>query len=300
MNLLTAFSDHLNSLDRSPATVRGYLTDLSVFIRWLEGQGTSTLETLTAADIRFYRQHLIENSAAPQTVNRKLAAIAAFGNWAAQAGLLPANPAINIKSVGTVPQAPKWLDKKQRTNLIQAVRDDLQGARLRYPRLWVLRLRDAVVVTLLLNTGLRVSELCNLKTSDLLLTERKATLTVRAGKGTKQRVLPINRDARQMLEQWLAVRPQIKDDALFVGQREEKLQVRSVQCAVSRLAKLAGLPDVTPHTCRHSFAKSLIDSGVTMEKVATLLGHESLDTTRLYVTPGEKDLEQAVEKLVDH
>jgi site-specific recombinase XerD len=213
---------------------------------------------------------------------------------------LPANPAMNIKSVGTMPQAPKWLDKKQRSNLIQAMRDDLQIARLRYPRLWVLRLRDAVVVTVLLNTGLRVSELCNLKTSDLLLTERKAILTVRAGKGTKQRVLPLNKDARQMLEQWLAIRPQIKDDALFVGQRGERMQVRSVQCAVSRLAELAGLPDVTPHVCRHTFAKSLLDSGVTLEKVATLLGHESLDTTRLYVTPGEKDLEQAVGLLADY
>jgi integrase/recombinase XerC len=300
MNLLTEFSAYLQSLDRSPATVRGYLTDLSVFSRWLESQGTNTLETLIAANIRFYRQHLLEHSASPQTINRKLAAIAAFGNWAAQTGLLPANPALNIKSVGTVPQAPKWLDKKQRMNLLQAAKDDLQKARLRYPRLWVLRLRDAVVVTLLLNTGLRVSELANLKIGDLLLTERKSTLTVRAGKGTKQRVLPINRDARQILEQWLAVRPQIPDDALFVGQRGEKLQVRSVQCAVSRLAELAGLQDVTPHTCRHSFAKALIDSGVTLEKVATLLGHESLDTTRLYVTPGERDLEQAVGMLVEN
>lgn len=297
MNLLTDFSDYLTSLDRSPATVRGYLTDLSVFIRWLGSQGASTLETLTVADIRFYRQHLLDHSASPQTINRKLAAIAAFGSWAAQTGILTANPALNIKSMGTVPQAPKWLDKKQRQALMQAARDDLQKARLRYPRLWVLRLRDAVVVTLLLNTGLRVSELAGLKIGDLLLTERKATLTVRAGKGTKQRVIPLNKDARQMLEQWLTVRPQIQNDALFVGQRGEKLQIRSVQCAVSRLAELARLSDVTPHTCRHSFAKSLIDSGATLEKVATLLGHESLDTTRLYVTPGEKDLEEAVNLL---
>jgi len=294
MNLLTEFSAYLQSLDRSPATVRGYLTDLSVFTRWLESQGTSNLANLTAADLRFYRQHLLDHSASPQTINRKLAALAAFGSWAAQTGILSANPALNIKSVGTMPQAPKWLDKKQRASLIQAAKDDLQKARLRYPRLWVLRLRDATAVTLLLNTGLRVSELANLKLGDLLLTERKSTLTVRAGKGTKQRVLPLNKDARAMLEQWLAVRPQISDDALFVGQRGERLQVRSVQCAVSRLAELAGLQDVTPHICRHSFAKALLDSGVTLEKVATLLGHESLDTTRLYITPGEKDLELAV------
>lgn len=294
MNLLTAFSDHLQSLDRSPATVRCYLIDLSVFTRWLESQGTGMLEHMTAGDIRAYRQHLLDSAAAPQTVNRKLAAIAAFGNWAAQTGSLPVNPALNIKSVGTVPLAPKWLDKKQRNALVQAVKDDLQKARMRYPRLWVLRLRDAVTVMVLLNTGLRVSELCALRLNDLLITERKATLTVRAGKGTKQRTLPLNKEARQMLEDWLAVRPQVKGDAVFVGQRGEKMQVRSVQNAVFRLAELAGLKDVTPHTCRHTFAKSLLDSGVSLEKVAALLGHESLDTTRLYVTPGERDLELAV------
>ena len=71
-----------------------------------------------------------------------------------------------------------------------------------------------------------------------------------------------------------------------------------MQLAVSRLADLAGLSGVTPHICRHTFAKSLLDNGVTLEKVAALLGHESLDTTRLYVTPGERDLEEAVAGLV--
>ena len=110
--------------------------------------------------------------------------------------------------------------------------------------------------------GLRVSELCDLRLNDLLLTERKATLTVRAGKGQKQRTLPLNKEARQMLEDWLVVRPQVKGEAVFIGQRGEKLQVRSVQSAVCRLADLAGLKDVTPHTCRHTFAKSLLDGGV--------------------------------------
>ncbi len=290
MTTLTDFTEHLKSLDRSPATVRGYLTDLNVFSRWLE----KDLTALTAADVREYRSSLLEAGSAAQTVNRKLAAIAAFGSWAAQAGLLPGNPALNIKSVETVPLAPRWLDKKQRRDFIQAVNADLQTARLRYPRLWLLRLRDAVSVILLLNTGLRISELCHLKVGDLLLTERKSSLTVRAGKGTKQRVVPLNKDARQMLDQWLAVRPQIPGDALFTGQRGEPMQPRSIQNAVTRYAEQASLPDVTCHVCRHTFAKSLIDNGVTLEKVAALLGHESLDTTRLYVTPGERDLEQAV------
>lgn len=263
-DLLTDFSDYQNSLDRSPATVREYLTDLTVFSRWLE----KNLTALTAADVHEYRASLLEADAAAQTVNRKLAAIAAFGSWASQAGLLPGNPALNVKSVEIAALAPKWLDKKQRRDLVQAVKDDLQTARLRYPRLW-------------------------------LLTERKSSLIVRAGKGTKQRVIPLNKDARQMLDQWLAVRPQIAGDALFTGQRSEPMQPRSIQNAVTRYAEQAGLPDVTCHVCRHTFAKSLIDNGVSLEKVAALLGHESQDTTRLYITPGEKDLELAVAGLAE-
>jgi site-specific recombinase XerD len=294
MNLLTQFSEYLVSLDRSPATVRGYLTDLTVFSRWLERD----LATLEPADVREYRLVLLKNGAAAQTVNRKLASLAAFGSWAVQAGVLASNPALNVKSVETVALAPKWLDKKERNALIQALKDDLQKSRIRYPRLWVLRLRDAVVVTLLLNTGLRVSEVANLRVCDIFLSERKASLTVRAGKGGKQRSVPINSEARRLLDEWFSVRPDSGSEMLFIGQRGEPMQVRSVQIAVARYAKLAGLDNVTPHVCRHTFAKALLDNGVTLEKVAALLGHESLDTTRIYVTPGEKDLQDAVAGLV--
>lgn len=225
MNLLTQFSEYLTSLDRSPATVRGYLTDLNVFARWLERD----LTTLGPVDVREYRSALLKAGAKAQTVNRKLAAIAAFGNWAAQNKILPANPALNIKSVESVPLAPKWLDKKQRAAFVQAMKDDLQKAKLRYPRLWLLRLRDVVVVTLLLNTGLRVSEAASLRLADLLLTERKAALTVRAGKGSKQRSVPINAEARRLLDEWLTVRPEVGSEMLFSNQRTSRCK-----CAPSR------------------------------------------------------------------
>jgi site-specific recombinase XerD len=294
MNLLTQFSEYLVSLDRSPATVRGYITDLTVFARWLERD----LATLEPVDVREYRSVLLKKGAAAQTVNRKLAAIAAFGSWAVLNGVLASNPALNIRSVETLALAPKWLDKKERNALLQAIRDDLQKSRIRYPRLWVLRLRDAVVVTLLLHTGLRVSEVANLRVCDIFLSERKAALTVRAGKGGKQRQVPINSEARRLLDEWFSVRPDSGSEMLFIGQRGEAMQTRSVQIAVARYAKLAGLRGVTPHVCRHTFAKALLDNGVTLEKVAALLGHESLDTTRIYVTPGERDLEEAVAGLV--
>ncbi len=120
----------------------------------------------------------------------------------------------------------------------------------------------------------------------------------RAGKGRKQRVVPINTEARRLLDEWFTVRPDTGSEMLFIGQRGEPMQVRSIQLAVARIAASAGLDEVTPHHLRHTFAKSLLNNGVSLEKVAALLGHESLDTTRLYVTPGERDLEDAVAGLV--
>ena len=174
---------------------------------------------------------------------------------------------------------------------------DLQVARKRYPRLWVLRLRDATMATVLLNTGLRVGELCTLRLLDVQMSERKGKVIVRSGKGGKQRVVPLNGQARRMLRQWLLHRPSVETDALFVGQRSGAVSARSVQRAVGRLAQLAGLEAVTPHILRHTFAKSLINQGVSIEKVAALLGHSDLNTTRIYITPGERDLEEAVEVL---
>ena len=84
---------------------------------------------------------------------------------------------------------------------------------------------------------------------------------------------------------------------MFISQRNEGIQEKIVQRAVKRFAKAARMGDISAHTLRHTFAKSLIDKGVTLEKVAALLGLSNLSTTQIYTTPGERDLEDAVGRL---
>ena len=296
MDMLKEFEEYLIEQDKATLTLRGYLADLRLFSRWFVGTNEEGLraDNWVSGDVRAYKEELLNKAAKPQTINRRLAALVSFGNWAVQAGLIEINPALHIRSVATTPLSPKWLEKREKAALLRAMERDLQVARQRYPRLWILRLRDAVMVTVLLNTGLRVGELCALRLPDAYISERKGKVTVRAGKGGKQRVVPLNRRARQMLSQWLLHRPPVDMDALFVGQRSSAVSARSVQRAVGRLSQAAGLENVTPHILRHTFAKSLINQGVTIEKVAALLGHSDLNTTRIYITPGERDLEEAV------
>ena len=115
----------------------------------------------------------------------------------------------------------------------------------------------------------------------------------------KRREITLNSKVRKALIDYMRVRPEVERDELFLGQKEEGVQSKTVQRAVQRFAGEAGLQKVTPHVLRHSFAKALIDNGVSLEKVATLLGHSNLNTTRIYTTPGERDLEEAVKTLED-
>jgi integrase/recombinase XerC len=175
----------------------------------------------------------------------------------------------------------------------------LQLSKLRYPKRWVTRRRDASLVLLLLHTGLRLSEATALRLTDIKMTDRKGSVSVQNGKGGKQRSIPLNADARKAMEEWLAVRPSHTSNYLWVAVEAdtEGLSSRAVQRVFQRYGKDAKLDDLTPHVCRHTFAKNLVDIGVGLEMVAALLGYANLNTTRLYTTPDERDLEKAVERL---
>jgi integrase/recombinase XerC len=299
MDVITRFEKHLQTQDYSPVSIRGYRGDIRHFSHWYERHTEQefSLARIGVWDIQAYRQSMLASDLKPNTINRRLAALASFGGWAVQSGHLSQNPALHIRNLDSVSLAPKWLDKKQRAAFTRAAKDDLAVAKKRYPRLWLMRLRDAAMVITLINTGLRVHELCQLRLGNLEISARKGHVTV-TGKGFKQRTIPLNKPAREIVMQWVDVHPDESLGVLFVNQRGDIVKARSVQRAVRRITEAAGLDiDVTPHTLRHTFAKSLIDEGVSLEKVAKLLGHSNLNTTRVYTTPSEKDLEDAVKKL---
>jgi site-specific recombinase XerD len=295
MNLIEEYRLHLVKHDRSEKTIHGYTSDLVQFQKWL---GKRPLSKITEVDVRNYRDHMLKEGNSPNTINRRIASIASFGDWgSSQSGIFKSNPAQYIKPVKSIELAPRWLDEEQKKRLLRVVENDLREAKERYPRLWVLRKRDAVIVHVLLLTGLRVDELCSLKLSDLSLSERKGALLVRHGKGGKQRVVNLHIEARRLFSEWLEIRPAVESESLFVGQTGEGIRPRVVQRLVERYAELAGLEGVTPHSLRHTYARDLLDSGSKLQEVALLMGHSSLDSTARYVQPSEMELQAAVDRL---
>ncbi len=292
--VLNEFQAYLMNRDRSPKTVLGYGNDLKQFAKWM----ARPLESTTAADVRAYRDHLFEVGASANTISRHLASLASFGHWGeTRGGLFTENPALYIEKVELSMLAPRWLAKDQKRRLLSVIEEDERMAKERFPRLWLLRFRDAVMVRFLLNTGLRVGELCDLRISDITLGERKGSVLVRRGKGRKQRIVMLMKDTRKDLIEWLKLRPRVQTDCFFIGQVGEAIQPRLVQRVVQRYAEAAEIEDLTPHVLRHTFARSLLDSGSTPFEVAKLLGHSSLDSTARYAQPSEEDLLNSVERL---
>jgi integrase len=173
-------------------------------------------------------------------VNRRLAALRKFFGWAKATGRIAEEPTIAVKGIEGSPRAPKALEQRELGKLMHGV--ERHGSK-----------RDQAILFTLRHAGLRVSELCALRLGDVELGDRKGSATVRSGKGSKYRTVPVSVDARRAITAYLEVRPAVTDDHLFIGQRRDGLRSAAVEDRVRKYARLAGLEDVMPHTLRHSF-----------------------------------------------
>lgn len=291
------FREYLMQLGRSERTIAGYLIDIHTFACWFEQTNGYPLapDNLTPTDVREYRQFLLNiRKVKASTINRHLAALRAYGLWAKSCGHVPYNPVDGIKSIAQQKHAPKWLDRRDQAAILREAERRVQSAKTEPAKRQAIR--DQCILVTLLNTGLRVSELIDLELSDIMMTDRKGELLVRAGKGTRQRVIPLNNTARKALKTWFDVRLESALQKVFTTQRGA-ITPRTVQTLLADIGERARIQKMTPHMARHTFAKNLVNSGVTLEKVAMLLGHTNLDTTMVYTTPGMSDLDQAVRAL---
>jgi integrase/recombinase XerC len=290
---LSDFATFLENSERSPLTIKNYLSDLSAFSAWFGETNGNVLspEKITPTDLREYKTWLVNRKQLkPASVNRKLATLKSFITWANELGLAPQITAGKVpKLEREVKRGPRWLDRREQNALLRAVE---RGGST----------RDLAIAQVLICTGVRVEELCSLEWQDITIGERKGLLVVRAGKGRKRREVPLNADARSALQE-IGYKAHIGERvSVFQGQRGP-LTPRGVQNMLSKYAADRGLvtlgkEGVSPHELRHTFCKNLVDAGVSLEKVAALAGHESLDYTRIYTEPSLLDLEKAVEMTV--
>ena len=278
---LESYIAYQKSTDKSPDTLASYHSDLQQFAKWFTyiNKLEMRLHHITPTDLRQYKQYLLDAKRKPQTINRHLLSLKYFLNW----GFDTKKIKHRLPLPQTVKQSqsiPKWLNRLQQNQLLRQV--ERYGSK-----------RDMAIIKVLLNTGLRVSELCSIKWSDINISDRKGKLRVNAGKGGKYREVPLNQDARNAFVD-IGYKTEADSEVLVFNGQRGPLSPRGIQLMLKRLNILEG---ISPHQLRHSFCKNLVDAGVSLEKVAYLAGHERLDTTKLYCQPSFTDLELAVERI---
>jgi integrase/recombinase XerD len=265
----------------APRTIDSYRRDLTAFGGWLG----SSVAGASTEDLERYLAELRANGLAPTTIARRAAALRSFFRHQVLVGARAENPAAELPLPRRARRLPRTLSPGEAERLIEAAKGTSPRA-----------MRDRALVELLYGAGLRVSEAVGLERSGVDLDGR---LVRAAGKGGKERIVPVGRQAVDALRRYLSRGRPFLDrrhrPELFLNAQGGPLTRAGAFLILRRLAEKAGLEPgrVHPHLLRHSFATHLLEGGADLRSVQEMLGHADLSTTELYTHVSDRRRREA-------
>lgn len=259
-------------LGKADNTVITYRRILEAFGRWVERNG-GELSELTRYDVQAYIKDLEKDGKHPATLDKIFACISVYARFIQSPNIVK-----NIKRIK--PQNKRQMAPKSLEGLeIKRLKREIEKGDSK---------RDIAIVYILLETGVRVSELCALNREDITIRERSGEMLVRQAKGGKSRTLPLSREVRYHLTQYLVTRND-SESALFISIRGCRLSSRAVQHMLARFG-------THPHALRHSFARRMVATGTDISAVAALCGHSDISMTMRYSKASQKELAAAIDR----
>jgi integrase/recombinase XerD len=267
----------------SANTIQAYRRDASKFAEFAAKRGQA-LKDVQRSDIVDFLASLYKRGLDSRSVARHLVTIRNFFRFALIEGYIVDDPAATVESPKFRQSLPEFLSLEE-VNLV--LRQPDRGS--------VVGLRDQAMIELLYSCGLRVSELCTLRVSDVQMEEGCLRCI---GKGNKERLVPVGREALKVVREYLRrSRPELLREAsspfLFLNQRGRRLDRIAFWKILGDYGRKAGLRKVlTPHMLRHSFATHLLDRGADLRSVQMMLGHSDISTTQIYTHVVEERLKQ--------
>ena len=284
--ILARFEQYLTQISLSPKTIASYLTDLTVFIRWATETYADNFSLLEAQpdQIRAYLTYLLNDlGRAPSTANRHLQALRKCCAYIAEINLAPANVAEEISLVSLKNQLEcETLSPQNIAALLEAAGDTRAS----------IAKRDKAILRLLLNTGLRVAEVVDLRLDDVVFDYPGVHLIVRDSRGWGVREIPLAAEVCRSLKDYLLIRPKTAAAVhLFLTQEGKPLSSRTVQRIVSRCAGQAKLSGVTAQLLRRTYAVDLLQETGDLDLVTQRLGHQTPAITMRYLNM--KEVKQA-------
>lgn len=269
----------------SPLTVKAYADDLRKLLDFLAPE--TDIRSVTDAEIHQFLAALHDVGINPRSQARILSGIRSFFRFLCLEKEIEQDPTELIQA----PRIPKRLPEVLTLQEVDAIKQQID---LSLPE----GVRNRAIIETLYSCGLRVSELCDLRLSNLFLEQSFIKVT---GKGSKERLVPISPCAIADLRHWflhrnlIAVRPGHEDYVFISPRRGTKLSRITVFHWVKRLAALAGIKkDISPHTFRHTFATHLLEGGANLRAIQAMLGHESIATTQIYTHIDRQQLRREI------
>ncbi len=255
-------------------TVEAYRRDLNRWQQYVSRKKMNQITEVTRRNILEYLQGLYEAGLNSRSIARMLTALRNFFKFLVLDGILENNPTDQVEAPKLWKKLPQYLSLAEVDKMLDA--PDLNSS---------LGLRDKAMLELLYATGLRVSELVNLKFTDLHLDPGFVQCL---GKGNKERIIPLGRSAASAIEKYLAqgrtsLLKDHRSDFLFVTNRGDRMTRQMFWVLISNYGRKAGIKTkLTPHLLRHSFATHLLERGADLRSVQTMLGHADISTTQIY------------------
>ncbi len=257
----------------SPHTVEAYNRDISGFISYLEENSLTALER---ESVESYMGSLRTGGKKARSIVRAVSALRGFFNFLLADGCVTHNPLDDLEVPRFKPPIPEVLSEQEMISLIEMPGESKTS------------LRDRTVLELLYATGLRVSELVQLKKSDVNL---EGGFLIASGKRSKERVVPLGEFSRLALKDYIE-KERPKGSFLFPNRRGGKLTRQAVWKLIRKYARKIEKAHVSPHTIRHTFATHLLEGGADLRSVQILLGHEDISTTQIYTHVDRKRLKE--------
>ncbi len=263
---VTAFKSHLASQGRASATILAYSKDIEQLANFVAKSNKSNLSEVTKEDIDAFKESLSEQNYTTKSISRKINSIKSFFTYVIANGAISENPATNVTHPKYDIKPPRILNKIEYRALRDACREDL---------------RMAAIVELLLQTGMRISELANLKIADIDLASNQ--ITIRAYESHPERVIPLNQPVKESLARYMETRPKSGNTYVFITKTGNAFLIRNIRSNLDRYFHIAGIENAKVNDLRHTFIAQQLTSGSPLVYISKLVGHKRLSTTEKYL-----------------
>ena len=261
-----------------------YETDVVQFLMFVEEEGLQSISEVEEKHIRGYLAELDHHKLKSSSRRRKLTVLRTFFAWLKDEGQIDSNPASKVRLPQRADPSPRVLKRDEYRRLLNTVDSR----------------RDLAIIQLVLQAGVLLSELHRLNLADLNLPERVVsdslgTVQIR-GTGGRERVIVLNAAACDSLTAWLTERGDVETDAVFISRRQTRLSERQIQNIVTKYLSLAGVEGAGVHALRHTFAVHHLAQGTSTDIVQEVLGHESEESTKVYVPVAKRKQAEYLQK----